>query len=112
MVDTGLSEDGKEFIGHNIRAHIADLEKQMREAAADLNFETAARLRDEIKRLTAVELKIADDPFARQGAVDDAADAAIAADSTKQARGASGGYVKRKVGDRPGQPKTFGSRSK
>ncbi|HVT26083.1 MAG TPA: excinuclease ABC subunit UvrB [Rhizomicrobium sp.] len=112
MVDTGLSEDGKEFIGHNIRAHIADLEKQMREAAADLNFETAARLRDEIKRLTAVELKIADDPFARQGAVDDAADAAIAAGGAKQARGASGGYVKRKVGDRPGRPKTFGSRSR
>jgi len=111
MVDTGLSEDGKEFIGHNIRAHIADLEKQMREAAADLNFETAARLRDEIKRLTAVELKIADDPFARQGAVDDAADAAIAG-GAKQARGASGGYVKRKVGDRPGRPKTFGSRSR
>jgi len=109
MVDTGLSEDGKEFIGHNIRAHIADLEKQMREAAADLNFETAARLRDEIKRLTAVELKIADDPFARQGAVDDAADAAVAG---KGARGASGGYVKRKVGDRPGRPKTFGSRSR
>jgi len=109
MVDTGLSDDGKEFIGHNIRAHIADLEKQMREAAADLNFETAARLRDEIKRLTAVELKIADDPFARQSAVDDAADAAVAG---KQARGASGGYVKRKVGDRPGRPKTFGSRSR
>ncbi len=51
MVDTGLSEDGKEYIGHNIRAHIADLEKQMRNAASDLDFETAARLRDEIKRL-------------------------------------------------------------
>jgi len=109
MVDTGLSEDGKEYIGHNIRAHIADLEKQMRNAASDLDFETAARLRDEIKRLTAVELKIADDPFARQSAVDDAADAAVAG---KSARGASGGYVKRKVGDRPGRPKTFGSRSR
>jgi excinuclease ABC subunit B len=72
----------------------------------------AARLRDEIKRLTAVELKIADDPFARQGAVDDATDAAIASGGPKQARGASGGYVKRKVGDRPGRPKTFGSRSR
>jgi hypothetical protein len=62
--------------------------------------------------VTAVELKIADDPFARQGAVDDAADAAIAGGGTKQARGASTGYVKRKVGDRPGLPKTFGSRSR
>jgi hypothetical protein len=61
--------------------------------------------------VSAVELKIADDPVARQGAVDDAADAAIAG-GTKQARGASTGYVKRKVGDRPGRPKTFGSRSR
>ncbi|HTO41161.1 MAG TPA: excinuclease ABC subunit UvrB, partial [Rhizomicrobium sp.] len=107
-VDTGMEGEGGEFIGHNIRAHISDLEKQMRDAAADLNFETAARLRDEIKRLTAVELKISDDPFARQSAVDQAAETAI----TGKQRGASGGYVKRKVGDRPGRPKTFGSRAK
>ncbi len=123
-VDTGLAEEGREFIGHNIRAHIADLEKQMREAASDLEFETAARLRDEIKRLTAVELKIADDPFARQSEVDDAADAAIRDRSSpppggeavhrnpQGAGGRVGGYVKRKVGDRPGRPKTFGSRSR
>ena len=40
----------------------------MREAAADLNFEEAARLRDEIKRLRATELAVVDDPTARAGA--------------------------------------------
>ena len=37
----------------------------MREAAADLEFEEAARLRDEVKRLNAVELAVMDDPLAR-----------------------------------------------
>ena len=45
----------------------------MREAAADLEFETAARLRDEIKRLRETELAIADDPLARQTDVEDSA---------------------------------------
>ena len=42
-------------------------------AAADLEFETAARLRDEIKRLRETELAIADDPLARQTEVEDKA---------------------------------------
>lgn len=62
----GVSEDSAPFYGHNLKAHIAELEKEMREAAADLEFETAARLRDEIKRLQETELLIADDPLARQ----------------------------------------------
>jgi excinuclease ABC subunit B len=57
-------------IGHNFEATIADLEKKMRAAASDLDFETAARLRDEIKRLQAVELTVSDDPLARQSDVD------------------------------------------
>ena len=65
----GVKEDGTPFIGHNLKAYIADLERQMREAAADLEFETAARLRDEIKRLQETELLIADDPLARQAEV-------------------------------------------
>jgi excinuclease ABC subunit B len=60
--------DGGHLVGNNLQAHLNALEKDMRNAAADLDFEKAARLRDEIKRLKAVELAAMDDPIARQEA--------------------------------------------
>jgi excinuclease ABC subunit B len=84
-VREALEEAQAPLLGGNLRSHIEGLEAQMREAAADLEFETAARLRDEIKRLQETELAVADDPFARQSDIDARADTKTAKSGGKKA---------------------------
>jgi excinuclease ABC subunit B len=55
--------DTTEFVGKDLKSAIANLEKQMRIAASNLEFEQAARLRDEIKRLEALDLGLPPPPM-------------------------------------------------
>ncbi len=62
QVPMGVAEkDARPFMGSNFQATLKDLEAKMREAAGNLEFETAARLRDEIKRLKLLDLEFAKD---------------------------------------------------
>ncbi len=68
LVPVGVSEDGsKPFLGDNFKTTLRDLESKMREAASNLEFETAARLRDEIKRLKMLDLEFANDALTGEG---------------------------------------------
>ena len=58
--------------GANLKTVLGGMRDDMRKAAENLEFEEAARLRDEVKRLETVSLTIADDPLARQYAVEQA----------------------------------------
>jgi excinuclease ABC subunit B len=67
-VPVGVAEDGsKPFMGDNFKTTLRDLENKMREAAGNLEFETAARLRDEIKRLKMLDLEFAADALSGDG---------------------------------------------
>jgi excinuclease ABC subunit B len=85
------------LVGANLAAHLDGLRTAMRKAAENLEFEEAARLRDEVRRLEAVELAVADDPLARQSEVEAAVQAAGAARgrSTGGRGGMRGGRARR-----------------
>jgi len=93
---TGFAEDGTPFVGHNLATHIKSLEEQMRAAASDLEFEEAARLRDEIKRLQETELALLDDPFARQEAIRQRTGASAPKGSKAAAKAAGKGKRRRR----------------
>ena len=88
----------KGMAGGNLQTVLEGLRKDMRVAAENLEFEEAARLRDEVKRLEAVDLAVADDPLARQSAVDAAAEASVKTSgrSTAGKPGQRGGVKRRK----------------
>ncbi|NDV01820.1 excinuclease ABC subunit UvrB [Pseudoroseicyclus tamaricis] len=83
--------------GANLEAVLEGLRADMRKAAENLEFEEAARLRDEVKRLETVDLVISDDPLARQTAVDAAVEAGAKSSgrSTAGRPGQRGGVKRR-----------------
>jgi excinuclease ABC subunit B len=66
-VDAGVAEESKPFLGSNFQATLRDLEAKMRAAAANLEFEEAARTRDEIKRLKLLDLEFANEALTPAG---------------------------------------------
>ncbi len=88
----------KPLAGANLQAVLDGLRTDMRKAAENLEFEEAARLRDEVKRLEAVDLAISDDPMARQSVIEEAVSDAqkMAGRSTAGRPGQHGGVKPRR----------------
>ncbi|MDA0743134.1 MAG: excinuclease ABC subunit UvrB [Proteobacteria bacterium] len=63
----GVAEEAKPFVGSNFQAALKDLEGRMREAASNLEFEEAARLRDEIKKMKLLDLEFANEALTGVG---------------------------------------------
>jgi excinuclease ABC subunit B len=82
--------------GGNLLAVLDGLRTDMRKAAENLEFEEAARLRDEVKRLEAVELAVSDDPLARQSAIEAVSEAKTKSGRSTMGRGGMRGGVKRR----------------
>jgi len=55
-----------ENIGGNLKKHLKALNKKMKEAATNLEFENAAKIRDEIRKLESTELEITLNPKVKQ----------------------------------------------
>ena len=81
---TAIIEDPLK-IGSNLKSHLKSLKQKMLKAAEDLDFEEAALIRDEVKRLEAVDLAVASDPMVRQSAIE-----AIASGMVEKGRSTGG----------------------
>ena len=81
---TAIIEDPVK-IGSNLKSHLKSLKQKMLKAAEDLDFEEAALIRDEVKRLEAVDLAVASDPMVRQSAIE-----AIASGMVEKGRSTGG----------------------
>ncbi len=96
-VTASLPEGVKPGVGGNLAKHLEGLRKQMLKAAENLEFEEAARLRDEVKRLEMADLLTSEDPFVRQSALEEA--------EAEGLRRVSGRSTAGKAGKRPPRPR-------
>ena len=68
-VETG-DDDNPHLVGHNLKAYLQELDERMREAAGNLEFEEAGRLRDELRRLEHMEIGVPTGPRRLQARID------------------------------------------